>query len=80
MSGHSLPRMSALPALPALAPKPPMGSPSDATDALYEQSQKILDRLPKKQVYLFYCTETKELAQKVAQDGENIELREIEWK
>ncbi|GAQ85984.1 phosphoribosyl transferase [Klebsormidium nitens] len=75
---HRLPRMAAL---PAVAPKPPVGSPSHtATEELYEASQKILDRLPKKQVYLFYCTENKELAQQVARDGENIELREIEWK
>lgn len=76
---RSLPRMAA--AVPAVAPKPPVGSPNhSATEELYEASQKILDRLPKKQVYLFYCTENKELAQQVARDGENIELREMEWK
>jgi hypothetical protein len=62
--------------------KPPVEvvSEGNENEALYIQSQKILDRLPKKQVYLFYCNETKELAERVAQDGENIELRDIDWK
>ncbi|GJP53533.1 hypothetical protein CLOM_g12691 [Closterium sp. NIES-68] len=39
----------------------------------------ILDRPSKKQVCLFYCSEMADLAARIAEDLDNIELKPIEW-
>jgi phosphoribosylpyrophosphate synthetase len=39
----------------------------------------LTDRPSKKQVYLFYCDETEELAQRIAAETDSIELKSIKW-
>eukprot|EP00271_Cylindrocystis_brebissonii_P003451 TRINITY_DN1442_c0_g2_i1.p1 TRINITY_DN1442_c0_g2~~TRINITY_DN1442_c0_g2_i1.p1 ORF type:complete len:537 (+),score=64.03 TRINITY_DN1442_c0_g2_i1:690-2300(+) len=39
----------------------------------------ILDRPGKKQVVLFHCNETEELARRIASDRDTVELRSIQW-
>ncbi|CAK7332591.1 unnamed protein product [Dovyalis caffra] len=55
-------------------------SPSPSSISIPAASSSSSDSSPSKKVSLFYCAETKPLAQRIAAESDSIELRAITWR
>jgi hypothetical protein len=67
---------AAIPTLPIAAALAAAGS---ETAELNGGTCGLLDRPDKKQVCLFYCSETEDLARRIAAETDSIELKSIRW-
>ena len=56
----------------------PSSSSSDPSD-FASLSCRLIDKSHKKSVCLFYCSETEELARRIAAESDTIELKSINW-
>lgn len=52
---------------------------SDPSDLGVSTSCRLLDKSNKKSVCLFYCSETEDLARRIAAESDTIELKSINW-
>lgn len=55
-------------------------SPSPSSFSIPSASSSSSESSPSKKVCLFYCAETKPLAQRIAAESDSIELRSISWR
>ncbi|KAI5060394.1 hypothetical protein GOP47_0024814 [Adiantum capillus-veneris] len=67
--------MSTLPIAAALA----ASATSDSSELSSSLTCRLLDRSTKKSVCLFHCSETEDLARRIAAESDTIELKAINW-
>jgi hypothetical protein len=56
-----------------------VASSSAASDPSDFLSCRLIDKSLKKSVCLFYCSETEDLARRIAAESDTVELRSINW-